>query len=276
MIAVSFSLAKGPRRVLSFITAIFTFLASIFQFGGSSLPGVSPLQPALIQEEAPIQDSGVGQAWRSFWGTVAQGDRLRIEESQCTLGFIERIDSQLYGYTAAHCGADGSVVSLVRYGQAYPIGTLKHYSPKGVGKAGSDVALIDFYPQYDRASYRNNYTSNRIVPFSEISVDDRVCMYSRQEDRTRCGGLFFYGLDPKKEDIESLEYIHTTYDYDLRYTNTVTFGAHGEYGDSGSPVWIPGKGIIGVFTSIDTFADLESRQGSAVHIGLLRNSLLIP
>lgn len=153
---------------------------------------------------------------------IAQGDRIHIGQKNCTAGYIDMDTNQLY--LAGHC-----TVSLGEkvYNNAWEeIGeVIRDDLVDHVGKFWmyhQDFAIVQLYGK-SAQEQPNVFTGDGIVGFSDVEYYDEVCSYGATTQQVFCGhieesndGLFVFSLDG---DLQK--------------------------GDSGGPVWIPQKGLIG-------------------------------
>lgn len=150
---------------------------------------------------------------------VAQGDLVRVGEpdaGHCTIGYVERATA--VAYTAGHCGDDGAS-AFNEHGDA--IGVFRH-SPSYTGDIGpGDVGyvLLD-----DGVEIGTNHYSGDAVVTSRITESDQVCVYGATSKKITCGEFIAH-----RNDTVGLVHINVPV----------------IPGDSGGPVWIPGRGVIG-------------------------------
>lgn len=148
--------------------------------------------------------------------TVNQGDYIQTARAQCTLGYI----GDGFAMTAAHCGTKGETVYRNGDFGGRAIGTydLIDYDQN------QDVAIIKLN---DSVVGENVYSGDRITSMAEMSKNDELCQYGATTHQVHCGPQ--YGL-PRYGAMWS--------------TNPATNG------DSGGPVWIEGKGLIGIISTL--------------------------
>ena len=162
---------------------------------------------------------------------VSQGDKIFIgEHRSCTVGYIDKENN--LAYTAEHCSF-AKEKAQVHDSRGYYVGTIssrykddKSYGPFRPQNIGEDFTVIEIDPTYSFLG-ENTYSKDKKIPVSDISRGDKMCMYSRIEEKINCGHV-----------IATLG-------------STIVGSPHtnGKKGDSGGPVWIPGKGFIGVYTA---------------------------
>lgn len=108
------------------------------------------------------------------------------------------------------------------------IGTIVHTNPNDRTSYSvyHDTAYIALNSNVRAGQNSHESQVSEVVP----SAGDRVCLYSRTSDSTRCGTVDQVSPTAKKE------YVSIS-------------GADANQGDSGGPAWVPGQGFIGVISS---------------------------
>lgn len=149
----------------------------------------------------------------------------------CTLGYISKDNAR--GYAAAHCGKLGDTV----------------YNSKGqtIGR----VAALNTAHGRDHMRIAlnqnvrgvNPYTGDKMISWRDARVGDTVCHYGQTTKQTQCGRIT--RVDPHR----------------IWSDNSNT-----RRGDSGGPVWIPGRGAIGVVSSYLTISQGNQVLGSRTSI----------
>lgn len=156
--------------------------------------------------------------------SVTQGKRVRVgDNSQCTLGFIDKTGGTRVGYTAAHCGRRNERVAVEVSGQWHDVGRFEPSADYAAPDTGSDWGRI----QFDRALYGyNRYTGDTTIDIADVAPGDRICFHGAASGTTSCSNLIgVLGGNIYWEDTGAIA------------------------GDSGSPVWVEGRdGFLGVFT----------------------------
>ncbi|KAA8724172.1 hypothetical protein [Corynebacterium phocae] len=172
--------------------------------------------------------------------TVNQGDEIRtpVDDNSdfvCTAGFIDPANHRIW--TAGHCGSDGAEMFMADDRYIYPIGELVHRynfvdisdSLEGEEKFEAlskyffyDISYIDT-SDFDVAG-ENIYSGDRVYTPAE---DDTVCRYGRTTKKVVCAKIFSMNKH-------------------LIFAGSLL----GESGDSGGPVWVPGKGYVGQFLGV--------------------------
>ncbi|QYH19907.1 trypsin-like serine protease [Corynebacterium aquatimens] len=162
-----------------------------------------------------------------------QGDALFLDSGlTCTIGYNDAAKG--VSYTAAHCGRDGARVSLVdrsvpgaTYGVnlSQPMGTLRH-SKNFDGMWSNDIATIEWDPGVKLGG--NPYSGDTVLKVSSMTRGDKVCYHGETSHtgtkNTSCG-TFFAATD---------EHF------------TVRSTAASRAGDSGGPIFVEGKGLVGI------------------------------
>lgn len=154
--------------------------------------------------------------------TATQGERIRIGESAlCTLSFVDYKLNPPAAYTAAHCGSRFDPVYVEGPNGWALAGTLYPSDGYNAPDTGNDWAMIRLHRATSPGG--NPLSGNNRVRPDELVPGDRLCFRGGATTRTDCGR--FIGR------IGGNVYWENT-------------GA--KQGDSGSPVWVEGKGYVGV------------------------------
>lgn len=161
--------------------------------------------------------------------TVNQGVAVLIDGSgACTLGYNDH--ERGVSYTAGHCGRDGARVHLIDrtsnvFGLA--VGTF-HPSPNYITDGSNDWGWIEWDDTVQIGV--NGYSGDRILSRSEVKQGDEVCSHGETSQMgTRdidCG--VFTGWAHESFGVRDVRWLP---------------------GDSGGPVWAPGRGFIGVMSA---------------------------
>lgn len=163
--------------------------------------------------------------------TINQGDQIISDQTilngsiyignPCTIGYVEPGKA----WTAAHCANNGNPV---KNSQGRVIGTIVHTNPNDSNRYSvyHDTAYIALNSNVRAGQNSHVSEVSEVVP----SAGDRVCLYSRTSDSTRCGTVDHVSPTAKKE------YVSIS-------------GVSANQGDSGGPAWVPGQGFIGVVSS---------------------------
>ena len=168
---------------------------------------------------------------------VEQGAPVHIDGTgTCTIGFND--SARHRSLVAAHCGAEGARVNA---GGA--TGTLfrsKAYD----GHLSNDWAAIQWDPGVHVGG--NPLTGDAWVHPGDVRLGETVCYFSRTRGAKTCGrfsgsadGTFFAAAPLSHP------------------------------GDSGGPMWVPGRGFIGVVSSMWTSNPLPFLRGGDYVIGIV-------
>lgn len=179
--------------------------------------------PAIAAETQPAAPTTAPQAHTAPTApTVTQGDTIKVGGANtCTIGFND--PGQHVSYTAAHCGASGARVESDTPGGGRATGVFfpsKHYRKP---LSGNDWGVII----WDEAVTvgPNKYSGNTVIDGADLAAGDQLCMYGVTSKHPLCG----------------------TYVSNLG-NNVYWDGPGGRPGDSGGPVWAPGKGFVAIYT----------------------------
>ena len=154
---------------------------------------------------------------------VRQGDRILVgEKAHCTLGYIQKGRANA-GYTAAHCGAAGDRVYVESGGDWQPVGRLYPSRSYQQGSTGNDWALVLFDSGVTVAG--NSFSTDAVEPAGALQAGDKICFAGSATNSPACGAY-----------IGQLG-------GNVYWENT---GA--QPGDSGAPVWVEGRGFVGVLS----------------------------
>ena len=128
-----------------------------------------------------------------------------------------------------------------------PLGVLTN-SPRYNG-SNKNVAVVNDWATISWAdSVRlepSRYSGDTIVPISDVQLGETVCVYGNTTKRESCGN--FAGRNGTTFYVE-----HATSDP----------------GDSGGPLWIPGRGLIGVLAGADEIEYLSTFLFIRYHLQL--------
>lgn len=158
---------------------------------------------------------------------IAQGDAIIINSARCTVGYIDTRKSTIY--TAGHCA--NSVGEVVYNDKWEEIGTvvqdnlLDHNGNYWLEPHDSSAILL----HDTNSKLVNRFSEDAVLQSSDVHNKDTVCSYGSTTKRVYCGeikkiqdGFFMFTLDGKPQG-----------------------------GDSGGPVWIPGRGLLGVLSGVE-------------------------
>lgn len=154
---------------------------------------------------------------------VDQGSKVFVaKHGYCTIGYND--PAQALSYIAGHCGDDGSRAT-VTVGGAQASGTFFPSSAFGASATGNDWGAIRWDDGVQLGP--NAVTGDEVADLASLAPGDELCLLSAGE--TRCSE--FVG----------------------RLNNNVYWDEPvGVRGDSGGPVWAPGKGFVAVYSGPST------------------------
>lgn len=154
---------------------------------------------------------------------VEQGSKVHFAGSgSCTIGFND--PAQAISYTAGHCGDDGSRAT-VTVGGVEVSGAFYPSSAFGASTTGNDWGAIRWDDDVQLGP--NAVTGDAVADLASLTPGDELCLLSAGV--TRCSE--FVG----------------------RLNNNVYWDEPiGTRGDSGGPVWSPGKGFVAVYSGPST------------------------
>lgn len=160
---------------------------------------------------------------------VEQGARVVVvDKGMCTIGFND--PDQRISYTAGHCGEHGSRAAV---GQAS--GTFYPSTAFGRSATGNDWGIIRWDDGVQLGA--NTVTTDAVVDLEDLHPNDEVCLLNAGEKR--CGTF----VD--------------------RLGNNVYFDSElGVKGDSGAPVWAPGRGLVAVYSGVSTVSNGKGESSS--------------
>lgn len=175
---------------------------------------------------------------------VEQGGSVYVQGTGvCTVGFND--PARQRSLVAAHCGREGARVEIVYPNGARTgaVGTLfrsKAYD----GHLSNDWAAIQWDPGVHVGG--NRFSGNTWVHPNDIRLGETVCYYSKGRRAQTCG-RFSGSAD-----------------------NTFFVAAPLSHpGDSGGPMWVPGRGFVGVVSSMWTSNPVPFVRGGDFVIGMV-------
>lgn len=177
---------------------------------------------------AVVVGSGVWAAPVSAQTRIAeQGGAVLVHGTGiCTLGYND--PARHRSFVAAHCGADGARVELVGANgvRSGVVGTL-HRSKAYDNRLGNDWAAIQWAPGVRIGG--NRISGDAWVHPNDIRMGETVCYFGRTSHARggRTCGKFGGSAD-------------NTFFVNAPLTRP---------GDSGGPLWVPGRGFVGVISS---------------------------
>lgn len=177
---------------------------------------------------------------------VTQGDTVTVAgRGACTIGFND--PSQRVSYTAGHCGENGErVVAGTDAFGPQATGTFHPSSEWGKSSTGNDWGIIRWDDTVRIGP--NRYTDDVVVSPADVQAGDRVCMFGAASKSKLCGP------------------------YSGRVHNNVYWdGPVGVPGDSGGPVWVEGRGLLGVYSGISIISDSTGREARLLRASKPKN-----
>lgn len=175
---------------------------------------------------------------------VGQGTSVYVQGTGvCTVGYNDYANRR--SFVAAHCGRDGARVELAgpRTGAAGTFYRSKAYD----GHLSNDWAAIQWDPGVRMGP--NSMSGNAWVHPSDIRLGETVCYFGRT---SHAGGGRTCGAFAGSAD--------NTFFVDAALTRP---------GDSGGPVWVPGRGFVGVVSSAWASKPLSSGRAGDFVVGVV-------
>ncbi|AQQ15841.1 hypothetical protein CGLAU_09450 [Corynebacterium glaucum] len=161
-----------------------------------------------------------------------QGGKIAIDVGSqfktCTIG--HNVPGAQTSFTAAHCGIEGAEVYLTDAAgnrMADPAGKFSPSPQFETRESSNDFGVIEWY---DSVVVEENRFGGAAVPSSSIVSGDQVCYYgfaSHNATETPSCGIYLGNVE------QSLFFDTPGWPKD---------------GDSGGPVFVPGKGVVGVLS----------------------------
>lgn len=170
---------------------------------------------------------------------VSQGDNVYTPGTGlCTLGYVDKATRRaLY---AGHCskedsndwqrgGKSGEDVVVYDYESRQRIGYVEKNDFSGDLMDGTDFAVIKLYDDVEIGE--NTYSGDKWIKDFDTQVvpGKRICSYGAKTKQVTCTVI-------KKV-------------YPDTYRIRLGIEGAGQKGDSGGPLWIPGEGFVGIFSS---------------------------
>lgn len=161
-----------------------------------------------------------------------QGGKIAIDVGSqfktCTIG--HNVPGAQTSFTAAHCGIEGAQVYLTDDAgnrMATPAGKFSPSPHFETRESSNDFGMIEWY---DGVVVEDNRFGGAAMPSSSIEYGDQVCYYgfaSHSVTETPACGIYLGNVE-----------------------QSLFFDVPGrpKDGDSGGPVFVPGKGVVGVLS----------------------------
>ncbi|WP_141743322.1 hypothetical protein [Corynebacterium sp. HMSC08F01] len=174
---------------------------------------------------------------------VEQGKAIYIEgHGACTIGYNDVANRK--SYTAAHCGSEGARVSLMDRATmefSEEMGTF-HPSKNFTRLPYNDWGWIEWDAGVAIAG--NSYSGDKVLIKDDVKIGDEVCSHGETSHMgTRnilCGTFAGWSAESFGVQLEGWQ-----------------------QGDSGGPVWVPGRGFLGVMSA----AALGETKAPSIVIG---------
>lgn len=201
--------------------------------GGAGAAGAGVIVPKVMDGIAPPQSAV----------ELNQGDKIYTflfgtdYSQECTLGYIAPDAS--YAYTAGHCLFDDSD-SAIFNAAGVPVGWVAFADRSAIAGGGQrDYLRIDLF---DGVRGISKYSGDTVLGAKGLKTGDQVCSYGAGSNEIDCGNIAqVTGNIVKVSDMDSLP------------------------GDSGGPVWVPGKGFAGVIAGNQTLSSYAAFDLSSSH-----------
>lgn len=139
--------------------------------------------------------------------------------SECTIGWV----TAGRAYTAGHCGSTGDTMTI--NGATHGTFTQEGTPSKLIADRG--------YIEIGNIPYSNPTTRDTTVAPEDISPGETICITPRSNPKAQCGKV-------------------------LRVVEEAVIASPAvaaQFGDSGSPAWIPGRGLVGLYNGVQRRAD---------------------
>lgn len=167
---------------------------------------------------------------------IEQGNRFATSsDKSCTIGLNDA--SRGVSYSAAHCGKRGDLVFLVDengYRQTTPVGTFEPSARYDSRSASNDWSVIKWYPG---VTVKPNRFGGDYYPAQNLKPGEKICFH----------GYTTHGAG----DASSCGRFIGNVGENVYYEAPVQMRS----GDSGGPVFAPGKGTVGVVAGNTTISD---------------------
>lgn len=175
-----------------------------------------------------------------------QGVAIFVDQTgSCTLGYNDV--ARGVSYTAGHCGTPGARVRLLNretHEVSVPLGTF-YPSPSYDGHYSNDWGEVRWDPGVKLPT--NRFSGEKILDRSEVKRGDTVCSHGEathtNSDKYTCGTFHGWVNESFTVNIEGWQ-----------------------KGDSGGPVWVPGRGLVGVASA----GSVDPKVSVTVELGPVR------
>ena len=174
---------------------------------------------------------------------ISQGDAIATMSGHgCTIGYNDIKNNR--SYIAAHCADEGETFSVIAkdFSDLWESVGEFHINPYYNAEASAqDWGYIQWKPGEVELE-PNGFSDDTIVPLTSLEMGEPIC---------------FHGKGTHFNDSTGV----TCGKYMGAFGGTffADFGTAGEQGDSGAPMWAPGKGFVGVLSG-DQYSILNGVQ----------------
>lgn len=187
------------------------------------ITNITPIAQAEEQENNPPLTVSQGDIFHTKRGEKIgdpEGEESEVITISCTVGYIDK--KKRRAYTAGHCGITGTKVTD---SEDRLIGIF-HKNPKYNEKVyRNDQAYIQL--ENNVIPGKNYYSGDKVASLDELNTGDTLCSYGSSSQKIHCGVL---------RTVDERNIIGDD-------------NSGGISGDSGGPAWVPGKGLVGLFSS---------------------------
>ena len=172
---------------------------------------------------------------------VAQGDQIStVDGKGCTVGYNDLKNNRTY--LASHCGDEGDTFTVLAHDLSnFWEGLGTFHTNSGYSNGQNDFGYIQWAPG-EVTLEDNAFSGNTVINSSSLKKGDEVCFHGKSTHMNNPTG------------VTCGEYMGS-----LAGDVFVDFGTAGEQGDSGAPMWAPGKGFLGILSG-DQYSILNGVQ----------------
>lgn len=172
---------------------------------------------------------------------VAQGDQIStVDGKGCTVGYNDLKNNRTY--LASHCGDEGDTFTVLAHDLSnFWEGLGTFHTNANYSDGQNDFGYIQWAPG-EVTLEDNAFSGNTVIKPGSLKKGDEVCFHGKSTHMNNPTG------------VTCGEYMGT-----LAGDVFVDFGTAGEQGDSGAPMWVPGKGFLGILSG-DQYSILNGVQ----------------